>query len=262
MRHRGGSSRFDGLSVAQDGDSVRDPRQLFEPVRDVYQRDTLRFEFCDQAEQRIDFAVGQRGGRFVHHDQPRAARQALRDLGQLLLRDRQTPRRTIERQDDVQLGKHGRRLCGGGSAIEEHAAPRLDAEHDIFDHTQIRNQVELLIDHPDAEPLGRPWSVDDDGATVERNLAGIGRQRAGENLHEGRFSGAVLTDQRMHFARVDVERHAVERANAGEGLHDPRHPQERGGRRLQCGYLPASAFVYVPTATAILDGGFAPEKYA
>jgi hypothetical protein len=70
LRHR---TRFDGLTVAQHGDAVGDARQLLEPVRDVDERDVLRLELGDEREQCRDLTFGQRGGRLVHHDQPRLA---------------------------------------------------------------------------------------------------------------------------------------------------------------------------------------------
>jgi hypothetical protein len=91
-------------------------------------------------------------------------------------------------------------------------------------------------------PMPSCSAVFGDHTPVERDLARIGRLRSGQDLHQRRFSGAVLADERVHFAGFDIERDAVERTDAGERLHDPRHAQERGGRR-QRGYLLASAFV-------------------
>jgi hypothetical protein len=44
---------------------------------------------------------------------------------------------------------------------------------------------------------------------------------AAENLDEGGFAGAVITDEGEHFARVDVEIDFFECGNVGEALGEP-----------------------------------------
>jgi hypothetical protein len=39
---------------------------------------------------------------------------------------------------------------------------------------------------------------------------------AGENLDEGGFAGAIRADQTVHFARINLEIHALERLDASE----------------------------------------------
>ena len=43
---------------------------------------------------------------------------------------------------------------------------------------------------------------------------------AADRLDERRFSGAVLSDERVHFARLQVERNIAERASAFERFGD------------------------------------------
>jgi hypothetical protein len=246
LRHLRDRPRLDRFAVANHGDAIGDAGQFFEPVRDIHERDALRSQRRDQREERVGFAIGQRGRRFVHHDHARVPYQRLRDLGELLLRDREPPRRPVERQRDVQFAEHRRRARRGRAAIEEPAAHGLDPEHDVLDHAEIGHEVELLVDHPDAEPFGRLRPVDRHRCAVDLDRSAVGNVRAGEDLHQRRLAGTVFTDQREHFTGADLERHAVERAHAGERLLDPDHAQQH---RLLC-YL-ASAFVNVPTGTAI-----------
>ena len=53
---------------------------------------------------------------------------------------------------------------------------------------------------------------------VDDERAGVGPLGAGDDLDQGRFAGAVLADERVDLAGAEVERHALERAEAGEGL--------------------------------------------
>ena len=41
-------------------------------------------------------------------------------------------------------------------------------EHDVLDHAEVGHEVELLVDHPDPEPLGGPRPVDRDARAVDR----------------------------------------------------------------------------------------------
>ena len=86
VRHR---ARAGDAAVAQHGDVVADTDQLFEPVRDVDDRDALRLEVGDDAKQDLDLRRAERRGRLVHDEDARVARHRLGDLDQLLLADHQ-----------------------------------------------------------------------------------------------------------------------------------------------------------------------------
>ena len=53
-----------------------------------------------------------------------------------------------------------------------------------------------------------------DGAIVNRDASGIGSHRAGEDLNQCRFAGAVLSHQRVRLAGEQIEGHVLERADA------------------------------------------------
>ena len=61
-----------------------------------------------------------------------------------------------------------------------------------------------------------------DGVAVEADLAGVGAGEAVDDLHQRALAGAVLADERVHLARVDVEVDAIVRATPpGNVLRDP-----------------------------------------
>ena len=60
----------------------------------------------------------------------------------------------------------------------------------------------------------------DERAPADRDGAAIGRFGAGHDLDQRRLAGAVLANQRVDFARANIERDAIERAGAGERLGD------------------------------------------
>ena len=65
------------------------------------------------------------------------------------------------------------------------------------------------------------------GAPLIMHVAGVGRMHAGHDLDQGRFAGAVLAQQRMHFARPHIETHILQHADADEGFGDARECDER-----------------------------------
>jgi hypothetical protein len=78
------------------------------------------------------------------------------------------------------------------------------------------SEVELLIDHADAEPFGRFRSVDRRAFPVDVDRAGVGDVRPGQNFHQRRLAGTVLADECVNFAAGHFERNPVERAHAGK----------------------------------------------
>ena len=74
------------VSVAQDGDPIRDPVHLVHPVRDVDDRDAPRLQPVDQLEQCLGLVPGEAGRRLVHDQHLGVLGQRLRDLGELPVR--------------------------------------------------------------------------------------------------------------------------------------------------------------------------------
>jgi len=71
-------------------------------------------------------------------------------------------------------------------------------------------------------------------AGAPEEVAGVGRQGAAEDAHEGGLAGAVLADQRVDCAGQQAEVHAFERPHAGEGFGNLAHfePGVSRGRHM------------------------------
>jgi hypothetical protein len=65
------------------------------------------------------------------------------------------------------------------------------------------------------------------------NHSSVTPDGSGKNLHEGRLSGAILTDQRLDFARPDIESYILQSLNTPEFLRDAEHLDAE-----TCGALP------------------------
>ena len=70
------------------------------------------------------------------------------------------------------------------------------------------------------------------GLSFDLYTAGIGLMSAGNDFDERRFTGAILAEQSMHLAAVEIERHAPERANGLERLCDVFELEEGRGLHL------------------------------
>ena len=105
------------LAVLEHGDFVGDAKDLFQPMRDVYHGDALRFQRFDDAKELIQFAAGQDRGGFIHDDEIGVLRKRFGDLHQLLLRDGQFADGQVQIELDAQPieQRAGLRSCSASS---------------------------------------------------------------------------------------------------------------------------------------------------
>ena len=114
--------------------------------------------------------------------------------------------------------------CGGMAT--ESAAPRFAADEDVLRHGQVRHQVQFLVNDADAQVLRRAWVGDVHFLAPVIDAARVLAVDAGENLHQGGFACAVLTDQGMHLAGTQFEVRLIQRMNARKALVNPFHHHE------------------------------------
>ncbi len=79
---------------------------------------------------------------------------------------------------------------------------QLAAEEQVGRHVEIVAQGEVLVDRLDAEVLGVARAADRGLLPVEQDLAGVGGERAGQDLDQGRLAGAVVAEQRHHLVAM------------------------------------------------------------
>ena len=96
-------------------------------------------------------------------------------------------------------------------------------------HGQVGEKVELLVDCSDAERLGVLRGGEDPLLARDLDAAGIRTLGTGQDLEQRRLAGAVLTEQAVDLAGVEIERDVVQRLHAGVELGDPGDPQQRLG---------------------------------
>ena len=189
----------------------------------------LAAQVADDPEQLVDLRVGQCRGRLVHDQDGGIERQRLRDLDHLLLGDLEIADAGLRVEPQMEAVDQLLRLAVESRVIEQEPGPaaRLPAHEHVLGDREVRHQVQLLVDHADAEVERGPRVGDLDRLALEADLAAIGLVDAGQDLHEGRLAGAVLTDERVDLPRSQLEGRIDERADAREFLGDPGHLDER-----------------------------------
>ena len=208
-----------GGAVAQDRVAIADALAFLEKMADVDDAHALLFEPADGSEQVLGVHSRQAARRFVHDQHLRLADQRPGDLDDLLLGDGAGVNRGLERDGVVlQLGEC---LAGQGpalAAVDPAVASRFFAQQDVLLDAEVRCQVEFLVDHRDpastrVQRVRRP-----EGRALEFDVARVRHIGPAENLHQRALAGAIFADQRVDFARPDLQRDILERTRGAEAL--------------------------------------------
>ena len=208
------------LAVAQHGDAVGEGEDLGHAVADVDHADPAGAQVAHDREQPQHVGLGQGRGRLVHDQHAGVERERLGDLDPLPVGDRER----AHRRGDVELVdlERGQDLGGAGAhGGPVHAAPTVArgvAQEDVLGHAQIGEQQQFLEHRGDAGGLRLLRSGEVDLVPIDADRARIRAIDARDDLDQRRLAGAVLAEQRVDLAGMDVEADVVKRPHAGERL--------------------------------------------
>ena len=216
------------MTISNDRDVVGNRADLLQLVRNDDRGDAFVAEALDQSKQVGGVFIVERGSGLIEDEKFDVLRQCLGDLDKLLLTDAEVEdgsRHIFTQPDAVK-----ELLCGvvGLVPVDHAVLGALVAEEDVFGDGQVRRQRQFLVNDDDASMFGVVDRAEYGGLAVELDVAFevAVRINAGEDLHKGRLSGAVLTADAVDLAASDVERHATERAHAGKLLDDVLHAED------------------------------------
>ena len=230
--------RGDELAVAEHGHPVGQREDLVHLVADVQHGGAGLAQVVDHAEEPGDLRVRQRRGRLVHDHDRGVEGQGLGDLDHLLVADPQVadpgPRRDRRAQAVEQPARPG--LHRAVVQPAQPAAPRLlAAQEDVVGDRELRDEVQLLVDDPDAGVLGLARPGEPHRPAVQADLAVVVGDRAGQDLHQRALARAVLAADRVDLAGRRDQRDVAQRAHAAEVLGDVPHLQPGGDRDRRAG---------------------------
>ena len=174
-------------AVAEHDRPVGDGPDLPQPMRDVDDRHALIAERRDDLVQPRRLGERQAGGWLVHDEQPRLERQRLRDLDELLLRDRQGHNWCVCRDRQAEPIEAWSNALPHARVIdqtERSPVRRLASEEHVAGDVEVVEEVQLLVDERDAQRRGGVDVRDRHAGTVEQDLARVGLLDPADDLHQ------------------------------------------------------------------------------
>ena len=115
----------------------------------------------------------------------------------------------------VQLLQNGARpLVDRAPRHHPEAAHDLVSGEDVFRHVEVGEEHGLLIHRGDPHCAGRMWIGEVLLHTVDQDRPQGGLDHAGEDLHQRRFPGAVLSHQPDDLTALERKAHPPQRLDA------------------------------------------------
>ncbi len=102
-------------------------------------------------------------------------------------------------------------------------AASRSCEQDILDRIEPAHELEVLMNHSDAMSYGVSRTGKRAGVSVDSEISGVSRVKAGRDVHQGRLARAILAQNGMYFAPFDIEARIIECPEGAEALPDTGH---------------------------------------
>ncbi len=219
----------DDAAVLHHRHAVGDAEHFLEAVGDVDDADALGAESRDDAVQALGIGGREHRRRLVEDDDADLLRQGLGDLDHLLVGDREVADRTARVDGKAQAPEQF-----PGAAVQRRPGDdaRQLAQEDVLGDRQVGRQGGLLVDHRDAMRGGDPRVVGRDRRAVDEDRAAVGRDLARQHPHQRRLAGAVLAEERVDLAGLEIEVDPLQRAHAAERPRDVLQFDERAHRQV------------------------------
>ena len=165
----------------------------------------------------------QHRSRLVQNQQLRLRQQSADDFNALHLAHAQGVDRARRVNIQPVLGRFGSDALRHFGQTQ---AP-VQTKPDVLRHGDGAKQAEVLKHHGDTQGARFLRVADLHRLAVEPDAAGVGLDRTVDDLHQGRLTGAVFTQDRMDFTRHDAHRHRVVGAHTRIALADIRKLKAR-----------------------------------
>ena len=224
---------LDVAGAAEDRAGVGQRLDLVHPVRDEEDRDALVPQASQDLIDGLHVRRGQRRGRLVQDQEPRAAAERLGELDELAPGQRQVADRLS--RIDVLAMDEGQQLLGAPTlegAVDEAPPARGGGDADILLDGQVGDERQLLEDRDDAALHGVAGTAQAGPLAVEEDLPDVGPDDAADHLDQGALAGTVLAEDRVDRVLPGLEVDLVQRHDAAEGLRDAAQTEKRCLRRL------------------------------
>ena len=172
-------------------------------------------------------------GRLVHGDDAGVLEEGAGDLDHLLLGDLELADGDLGVDGGVEVAQH----LGGAAflapPIDQEAAGLLQgaSQEHVLRHREVRDVLELLVDHGDPGGAGLQRRSDLDRTAVDLDVPLVGLEHRRQDVEERGLARAVLAQKAVDLAGADLEGDVVEGADAGKALGDAGELQPAGVMR-------------------------------
>ena len=213
--------RADGVTVTKDRDPVGDAQDLGQPVAHVDDRLLLVAQHVQALQHRRGVVLRQGGVGLVQQDDVAGMQQRPADLGEPQFRHAQlTGRGGLAERGAAEIQRLPGEPAVPGAELALAVEGPFEAQQHVAPDAEVGHRLHLLGHVADAPPLGVPEPMEHHLGLVEPDVAGVGADHPGQDLHQRRLAGAVLAQQGVHLAAPYVQGHVVERLHARERLGD------------------------------------------
>ena len=141
-------------------------------------------EAAHDAEELVDLARREHRGRLVEDQDVGLAEERLQQLDPLLLADREVLDLGVGVDAEPVLLAELADAATGGVEVEHRPAAQLVAEHDVLGDREHRDQLEVLVHHPDAGGDRIRRAAELHRLAVDADLAGVGLVEPEDHVHQ------------------------------------------------------------------------------
>jgi hypothetical protein len=214
--------------VVHDPDPIGDRHRLLLVMGDDDEGQTKLLLQLHQLELRLPAQLlVERRERLVEQQDARALHQGARQRHALALAAGKLVRLASGEAFEPHQRQH---LFDPGSDLRPGKPLLLETERDIALDREVGKQRVALEHHVDRPPIGRHTH---DILPVEQDASGVRRLEARKQTQQRGLAAARGAEQRKKFPREDVERHALDRGDAGEMLAHAVEAHQHPRRRIR-----------------------------
>ena len=182
---------------------------LLEPAHDLHQL--------------VDLLRGQHSGGLVEDEDLIVAVEHLQNLHALLHTHRNITDERIGVNTQAVLLAQGHDLLAGLSLLQKAQLVGLHAQNDVVQHAEALHQLEVLVDHTDAQCVRIVGVADGDLLAVLEDLTLLRLIQAEQHAHQRALACTVLAQQGMDLALSQLQGNVVVGLDARELLGDMEH---------------------------------------
>ena len=230
----------DVQALAQHRHPVGNLHDLVELVGDDDDGLAVGLHIAHHVKEPLGLLGRQDGGGLVQNQNIGPAVEDLDDFDGLLLRDRHVVNFLIGVHDKAVLVADF--LDSGSGGLQIQPSLFMETQEDVFRGSQDVHQLEVLVNHTDAQIKGVLGRTNGHRIAVHDDFARIGEIDAREHVHQRGLAAAVLAQQGENLAPVDGQVYLVVGDDGAEGLCHASHLDSEFGCQKNHPFFMAQRF--------------------